>query len=83
MMRIDPNAIKVKYYDHLGFEHDGIVALTMPTNNPDIPDDVHYCFVIDEDPQFNDKTYRAPDGSMQIIYAEIRRSDELIRVGEW
>ena len=75
--------IRVKYYDYMGFEHDGLVALTMPTNDPTVDDDVYYCFIVDRDPQYNDKTYRTPDGEVQLVYAEIRKSDEIIRVKEW
>ena len=82
-MIIMPNPeIRVKYYDVIGFEHDGLVALTMPTNDILEDDDVYYCFVVDVDPQYNDKTYTDPEGDV-LHYAEIRKSIELIRVSEW
>ena len=71
--------IKVLYYDYIGFEHTGYVILTQPCNDSMEGDDVHYCFVRDENNEFNDKIYRDNNGNM-FYYAEIRKSTELIRI---
>lgn len=70
--------IRVKYFDYLGFEHDGYLILTQPCEGED--DDVVYCFIRDIDDQFNDKTYKGPDGIVY-QYAEIRKSTEIICIG--
>lgn len=71
--------IKVLYYDYMGFEHTGYIILTLPCNDPMEDDDVYYCFVRDENNEFNDKTYNDGNGNIT-TYAEIRKSTELIRI---
>lgn len=70
--------IRVKYFDYLGFEHDGYLILTQPCDGED--DDVVYCFIQDIDDQFNDKTYKDMNGIIH-RYAEIRKSTEVIYLG--
>lgn len=68
--------VRVLYYDYLGFESNGVVALTqMNLEAADEP----YCFIVDDNPELNDKEYRYPDGSI-LKYAEIRKSTETIRI---
>ena len=68
--------VRCLYYDYLGFESNGVVALMQP--NPEAEDEP-YCFIVDDNPQLNDKKYRAPNGSI-LMYAEIRKSSEIIRI---
>lgn len=82
-MQIDKLNMRVLYYDYLGFEHRGTIALTQPCDAPDVdpPDEdgaVCYVFIVDDNPEFNDKTYTGNTTTLQ--YAEIRRSDEVIPV---
>lgn len=71
--------IRVKYFDYLGFEHDGYIILTQPCKDED--EDVAYCLIRDIDDQFNDKVYRAPDGTTY-SYADVRKSTDVILIGE-
>ena len=68
--------VRVLYYDILGFESNGVIALMQ--RNPE-SDDEPYCFIVDDNPELNDKEYKSPDGSV-LKYAEIRRSTEIIRI---
>lgn len=68
--------VRCLYYDYLGFESNGVVALMQ--SNPEAEDEP-YCFIVDDNPQLNDKEYRASDGSL-LMYAEIRKSTEIIRI---
>lgn len=76
--------LRVLYYDYLGFEHRGTIALTQPCTAPDVdaPDEngaTYYVYLVDDYPEFNDKEYTMEDGTT-IRYAEIRRSDEVIPI---
>lgn len=76
--------LKVLYYDELGFEHRGTIALTQPCLAPDVedPDEegmVCYLYIVDDRDEFNDKTYVDENGKV-LKYANIRRSDECISV---
>lgn len=71
--------IRVLYYDYLGFEHNGVVLLTQPINDPEAEEGEVYLFIRDDRDEFNDKTF-TDDHNVTIRYAEIRRSTECIRI---
>lgn len=76
---------RVLYYDYLGFEHSGTILLTQPCQAPDVAEsdeegEVHYLYLKDDRDEFNDKEYTNPVSGQKMQYAEIRRSDECIRI---
>lgn len=70
---------KVKYYDFIGFEHEGYVIRTMPCKDED--EDVVYCLIVDIDPQYNTKVYHDHELNKDIMYAEVRKSIECLKIG--
>lgn len=69
-----PTAIPVKYYDVEGFEHAGTAVFSMQ-NDDILP--YAYLMIVDNIPEYNDKTFIMNDGNI-LRYAEVRRSDECI-----
>jgi len=67
----------VKYYDYLGYEHGGTIVLVQPCPTAEVEGET-YIYILDEMPEYNDKVYKAPDGT-EYKYAEIRRSTEVWR----
>ena len=70
---------RVKYYDYMGFEHDGFVIRTMPCK--DELEDVVYCLIADINPQYNTHAYHDPELNKDVMYAEVRKSIECIKIG--
>lgn len=70
--------VYVHYFDYLGFEHTGYIILMQPVPGED--EEIQYCFIVDDRPEFNDKVYIDMMSGQQYQYAEIRRSDEVIRI---
>ena len=60
----------VKYYDYLGTERFGNIAAFEPAGN-----DLAWIYIVDEDPNFNDKVDLV--NGVQIQYAEVRISTEV------
>ena len=70
---------RVKYYDYMGFEHEGFVIRTMPCK--DELEDVVYCIIADINPQYNTHVYHDPELNKDVMYAEVRKSIECIKIG--
>ena len=60
----------VKYFDYVGDERFGSIIAIEPSN---FGEDIVYCYIEDEDPEYNDLSMNG----MVKLYAEIRLSTEV------